>query len=121
MAHSASSDVSRVSCNQMSGSIHCTKELLATKYALAKFRVYIPGDRPFISYGPCVITHGRKYSTTSRKEWLRSYIVTRSMTSSSIISQYDFASSLKRSCAATSSCCLLKLTTRISSLFQHFY
>ena len=50
------------------------KERLAMKYALAKFRVYLLGDRPFIVYtdhaslrtavnSPCVITHGRKQPT----------------------------------------------------------
>ena len=41
------------------------KELLAMKYALDKFRVYLLGVHRL--YGPCVTTHGGKQSTPLAK------------------------------------------------------
>ena len=47
---SASPVINSASHKQLSVIILCMKELLAMKYALAKFRVYLLGDRPFVVY-----------------------------------------------------------------------
>ena len=49
-AQSASPVINSASHKQLSVIILCMKELLAMKYALAKFRVYLLGDRPFVVY-----------------------------------------------------------------------
>ena len=49
-AQSAPPVINSVSRKQLSVIILCMKELLAMKYALAKFRVYLLIDRPLIVY-----------------------------------------------------------------------